>query len=88
MTLSRTIKISNYSYAGEWRILAPWLPNARTTPAQPPAQPPWEAGVGNREFCANSFSGPLAYWQHRWTRQHHWKSWGRRGAYTVMDDAI
>jgi len=53
MTLSRTIKISNYSYAGEWRILAPWLPNARTTPAQPPHNPPHNPpgrqgwGIGN-----------------------------------------
>ena len=38
--------------------MAPWLRNARTTPAQPPAQPPLGGGLGNLEFCASPFSGP------------------------------
>jgi hypothetical protein len=92
----QAIKILNYCYAWGWRILAPWLRNARTTPAQPPhnpphnppAQPPWEAGWGIGNSAPTLFQDPLAYWQHRWTRQHHWKSWGRRGAYIVMDDAM
>ena len=69
--------------------LAPKRPhNPRTTPAQPPAQPPWEAGWGIWSSAPAIFQDPLAYWQHRWTRQHHWKSWSRRGDYAVMDNAI
>ena len=40
VTLSRTSKICDYCYAAGWRILASWLRNARTSPAQAPHKPP------------------------------------------------